>query len=119
MIALYIALGLLAAFLLTIMVRALLFVPPRPATAAAGEMEIDHMRLTASLQAMIRIPTISYAEEGRADQKQFDRFVGLLRTLPQGLCPGWFSQAGQNALLRISRSIPASPPSSWPLDVCG
>lgn len=100
MIALYIALGLLAAFLLTIMVRALLFVPPRPVSAAAGEMEIDHLRLTASLQAMIRIPTISYAEEGRADQQQFDRFVGLLQdTYPRVFARAGFQKLGKNGLL--------------------
>ena len=100
MTALYIALGALVLFLLLLVARALLFVPKGLERAEAKPLDLDLNRLTQNLQAMVRIPTISYAEEGRADQAQFDRFVALLQdTYPRVFVAASLKKLGKNGLL--------------------
>ena len=72
-------LSLSGVFLLVIMLRAALFTPPAQEQVVSEKIALDEDRLARSLQAMVRIPTISYAENGKADQAQFDAFHGLLK----------------------------------------
>ena len=81
MLVVWILLPLLAMFLAVILVRAALFVPGQEAEETAETVDADADQLGGHLQAMIRLKTISYAEEERMDQEQFRQFRALLRQL--------------------------------------
>ena len=74
-------LAVLAALLAVIMARALLFVPPKLEAVPSEDIQADEGRLTRNLQAMLRLKTVSHAEEGLADEAQFAAFRELLSTL--------------------------------------
>lgn len=96
----WLPLSLLAAFLLVILLRAALFTPPRQQRVSTDGIALDEDRLTRSLQAMVRISTISYAEEGKADQSQFDAFRELLKArYPLVFDRCHFERVGKNGLL--------------------
>ena len=96
----WLPLSLLAAFLLVILLRAAMFTPPRQQRVSTEAIELDEDRLVLSLQAMVRIPTISYAEEGRANQAQFDAFQDLLKQrYPLVFARCHFERVGKNGLL--------------------
>lgn len=65
-----------------LLIRALRFAPQKEEEAPAGdEAAADELTLGEHLSRMIRKKTVSYAEEGRADQSQFEGFRALLKEL--------------------------------------
>lgn len=82
MLILWIIPAMAALFLLYIFIRAARFVPAKEAGAAAPlPVEADEKALGEHLGEMLRRKTVSYAEEGLADQAQFDSFRALLKEL--------------------------------------
>ena len=82
MLILWVIPALAALFLLYIFIRAIRFVPAKEAGAAAPlPVEADEKALGEHLGEMLRRKTVSYAEEGLADQAQFDSFRALLKEL--------------------------------------
>lgn len=65
-----------------LLIRALRFAPQKEEEAPAGdEAAADELTLGEHLSRMIRKKTVSYAEEGLADQSQFEGFRALLKEL--------------------------------------
>ena len=96
----WILLSLLLFFLSVILVRAALFVPGQEAKEAADTIDVDADQLGGHLQAMIRLKTISYAEEDRMDRQQFLQFRSLLRQLyPTVFECCRYEQVGRNGML--------------------
>jgi len=109
---LYALLALLAAFLALITPRALRFVPPPRESAKAEDIPADAERLARHLQAMLRLKTVSYPEEGRAEAAQFAAFRDLLKTLyPLVHARCQAELHGQNGLLYHLRGQVDGPPS--------
>lgn len=82
MLILWIIPVLAALFLCYIFIRAARFVPAKEAgTAAPQPVEADEKALGEHLGEMLRRKTVSHAEEGLADQAQFESFRNLLREL--------------------------------------
>lgn len=70
-----IALCLLAAVVIS---RTLAFRPQAEAPVAPAEASFDADKAVSDLQALIRCPTVSYADKSLEDQAAFERLVGLL-----------------------------------------
>ncbi len=71
-------LALLAAWLVCITARAVRFRSPTAAPAAPDEANVDTERAVKNLADMIRCRTVSYDDEARVDQGEFDKFRALL-----------------------------------------
>ena len=74
MIALYVVLALLLAFVALLVIRALRFVPEKQSATSAPDIQVDENRLAEHLSKMLQVPTVSYTEAGRADAQAFERF---------------------------------------------
>lgn len=112
MIALYVVLALLLAFVALLVIRALRFVPEKQSATSAPDIQVDENRLAEHLSKMLQVPTVSYTEAGRADAQAFERFRELLKTL----YPKLHQQAppervGENGLLFHIRGKSAEKPS--------
>ena len=69
---------LLAAFVLTLVVRALLFVPRKREAVPAADVTVNETRALENFQAMIRCRTLSYDDPSLQDEKEFEKFRALL-----------------------------------------
>ena len=76
-----ILLGAIVLFLMVIVLRALRFRPGAEQKAEPAPVAADGEKAIADLQAMIRCKTVSYYQEGLADEAEFERFRALLKTL--------------------------------------
>lgn len=101
---------LFAAYLLA---RALRFAPQKEEEAPAGdEAAADELTLGEHLSRMIRKKTVSYAEEGLADQSQFEGFRALLKELYPSVFERFESEIiGRNGLLLRLRGRGEAEPS--------
>ena len=78
---LFIPLGLIAAFLAVILIRAAMF-RPRPQEAGSQEtVSFDKDAAVASLAELIKCKTISYDDHSKEDDAQFQKLVSMLPTL--------------------------------------
>ncbi|MEG1523800.1 MAG: M20 family peptidase [Clostridia bacterium] len=92
--------GLLALWLIVILVRAISFRPKVQAAPAVDEAEVDENRAIESLQKMIQCKTISYFDEALIDESEFDRFRALLvERFPRVYAACKFERIGQSGLL--------------------
>ncbi len=69
---------LLAAFVLTLVLRALLFVPRKREAVPAADVTVNETRALDNFQAMIRCRTLSYDDPSLQDEKEFEKFRALL-----------------------------------------
>ncbi len=101
MLIVWMALALILALLLYVLIRAVLFVPPREEKPEPAKLvAADEETLGAHLRDMLRRRTVSYAEEGLADQAEFDSFQALLQTLYPSVFERFeFERVGKNGLL--------------------
>lgn len=81
MIALWIVLGLIAAWLLVIIIRAAMFTPKTQQPVTPTEEAIDERAVTAHMQALIRCHTVSYHDKALEDAAAFEALPELLKTL--------------------------------------
>lgn len=101
MTAVLVLLLLLLLFAGYLLIRALRFAPQKEEEAPAGdEAAADELTLGEHLSRMIRKKTVSYAEEGLADQRQFEGFRALLKELYPSVFDRFESEIiGKNGLL--------------------
>ncbi|MEA4910981.1 MAG: M20/M25/M40 family metallo-hydrolase [Oscillospiraceae bacterium] len=78
MVVLWIALGLLAALLAVVLVRAALFRPKKTQSAAPAPVEADERKAIDTLADMVRCKTVSSRDAALTDKKEFDKFRKLL-----------------------------------------
>ena len=69
---------LLAAFVLILVARALLFVPRKQEAVPAADAAVNESRAVDNFQAMIRCRTISYDDRSLQDEREFEKFRALL-----------------------------------------
>lgn len=87
-------------FLAVLLVRALRFVPPKEEAPGAEGIPADLSALGSRLQALLRVPTVSHPEPGKADQARFARFRALLVELyPRVFASCAYEEIGQNGIL--------------------
>ena len=79
MLALLIVLGVLALFLIIILVRTLLFKPKIEEQVASSDVTFDEEKASQHLAQMIRCKTVSSHDPSLVDKKEFDKFTKLLR----------------------------------------
>lgn len=80
MVILWIVLGLIAALLLVLVVRALLFKPKKEQRAAPEPVSFDEQRAVESLRQMVMCKTVSYHDRSKQDEAEFEKFRELLKT---------------------------------------
>lgn len=116
MLVLYILLGLLAAFLAVILVRAILFVPGKCNSSAPAPISFDKEAAVNSLAALVRCKTISYTDPSLEDNAEFQKLVTSLpslyprvydvcsvRELPdRGLLLRWPGRSSENPSVMMS-----------------
>lgn len=104
-------LSLLLLFLAVIVFRAVRFVPKAEPVETAEDIAADEARLTASLQSMLRIPTVSHADPAQNDAARFEEFRALLKRLyPTVFARCAYEQIGKNGiLLRLPGQSPDRP----------
>ena len=73
--------GVLAAFILFILVRALLFVPPKKAEREVETVSVDARWAAENLAEMVKCKTVSSFNKENEDEAEFSKFVSLLPTL--------------------------------------
>lgn len=81
MTVLWIILGLIAALLAVILLRAAAFRPKKEENRTYEDVSFDKARAIGALQTLIRFKTVSYREPGREDDAAFDGLVGSLPAL--------------------------------------
>ena len=81
MVALYIALGLIALFLLVLVIRALCFRPKAQPQAIRDAVMFDRDAAVSALQQLVRCKTISYNDKSLEDDAEFQKLIDLLPTL--------------------------------------
>ena len=81
MVALYIALGLIALFLLVLVIRALCFRPKAQPQAIRDAVMFDRDAAVSALQQLVRCKTISYNDKSLEDDGEFQKLIDLLPTL--------------------------------------
>ena len=94
------AIGILAAFVLILAIRAFLFRPYPQAEVPACTLAVDKERAVANLAKMVQCRTVSSKEEGRAEEGEFEKFRQLLPEnypLVHSHCEFW--RVGPNGLL--------------------
>lgn len=77
----YIIGGLIAAFLVVILIRAALFRPKTQPVAQPAPVEFDRQAATDALAALIRCKTVSYHDHSLEDDAEFEKLVSLLPDL--------------------------------------
>jgi len=77
----YVLLGLLAAFLAVILIRAALFRPRRQPETAAEAVEFDQDAPVEALAELIRCKTVSYNDPALEDNGEFEKLISLLPRL--------------------------------------
>ncbi len=88
MIALYVALGVLVAFLTVVIVRTLSFKPKKAVEPDRTEIVFDREKTVANLQALVKFKTVSYRNHSLEDDGEFE---GLVSKLPE-LYPNVFAK---------------------------
>lgn len=81
MTVLWVILGIVAAFLLVIIVRAIRFQPPQAEAANAAQITVDTERAVEHLASMVRLRTVSSRNPELVDESQFTAFQNLLTEL--------------------------------------
>ena len=81
MVALYIALGLIALFLLVLVIRALCFRPKAQPQAIRDAVMFDRDAAVSALQQLVRCKTISYNDKSLEDDAEFQKLIDLLPAL--------------------------------------
>ena len=76
---LWILLAALAVWLAVVLLRAAAFRPLPLPEPLPGEATVDKEKVTADMQAMIRLRTVSHSDESLTDFEEFRRFRALLR----------------------------------------
>ena len=100
MIALYIALGVLALFLLVVFARALAFKPPKREVRSVDKIEIDENEVAYRLSEMIKCKTVSSMDKSLEDEGEFDKFKALLPTLFKNVFSACeYTEIGDRAIL--------------------
>ena len=82
----FVVLGIVAAFLAVILIRALLFKPKAEPALEHEEICFDREAAVKALSELIRCKTVSYAEHELEDDAEFEKLIGLL----PGLYPNVF-----------------------------
>ncbi len=77
----YILLGLLAAFIAAILIRAACFQPKKQPQAPAQSVSFDKDGAVASLAALIRCKTVSHVDHSQEDDAEFEKLIAMLPTL--------------------------------------
>ncbi|MEA5050741.1 MAG: M20 family peptidase [Oscillospiraceae bacterium] len=78
MIVLWILLGIIAALLAVVLIRAAMFRPKDEPPAAPAPVEIDEQKAVGALADMVRCKTVSSRDEALTDVREFDKFRALL-----------------------------------------
>ena len=100
MLALYIALGAVALFLLVIAVRTLFFRPKAQPLVAEEEVTFNRDKAVNALGELVKCKTISYNDHSLEDDEEFRKLVGMLPTLyPRVFDVCSFRQLPDRALL--------------------
>ncbi|HHT16619.1 MAG TPA: M20/M25/M40 family metallo-hydrolase [Papillibacter sp.] len=81
MIALYIVLALIVAFIAVILIRAARFKPPAERSEVPEEVAFDREGAVSALQELVRCRTVSYYDHTLEDDAEFEKFIALLPTL--------------------------------------
>jgi carboxypeptidase PM20D1 len=81
MVALYIILALIIAFLAVILIRAAMFRPPSEKERKPEEINFDGDAAVTALQELVRCRTVSYHDPSLEDDAEFEKLVGLLPKL--------------------------------------
>lgn len=79
MIILWIVLGLLALFLIILVIRALMFTPEKMGETVASEIETNHEKIVQDMQDFIRCKTVSNRDESKVDRAEFVKFENLIK----------------------------------------
>ena len=96
----YIILGLIAAFLAVILLRAACFNPKKQAAVDSTPVEFDKDASVEALAELIRCKTISYNDHALEDDGEFEKLIGLLPKLyPHVFKVCTFTQLPDRALL--------------------
>ena len=74
----FVVLGIVAAFLAVILIRALLFKPKAEPALEHEEICFDREAAVKALAELIRCKTVSYAEHELEDDAEFEKLIGLL-----------------------------------------
>ena len=77
----FIILGLIALFLLVLVLRALSFTPKTEVLTEAEEISFDKEKATDALAQLVRCKTISYNDPAMEDDAEFRKLIDLLPTL--------------------------------------
>ena len=96
---------------MVLLARTLAFRPQKEALPEPAAIQVDQARLADSLQAMLRVPTISYPEKEKEDRAAFAQFKALLRTrYPLAFQHCSYEELGTNGiLLHLSGKSAAQP----------
>jgi len=81
MVALYIVLGLIVAFLAVVLIRTALFRPPAEERKTPQPVEFDREGAVEALRELIRCRTVSFYDSSLEDDNEFDKLVNLLPKL--------------------------------------
>lgn len=81
MIALFIILGIIIAFLAVILIRTAGFKVTEEEKTDYGEIEFDRNKTVENLQQLVQCKTVSYREEGLEDLAEFEKLYNLLPEL--------------------------------------
>ena len=77
----YVILGLVAAFLAVIVLRALLFKPKAQPEISAQPVQVDAQTAVHNLQQLVQCKTISYNDHALEDEAEFQKLIDLLPKL--------------------------------------
>ena len=67
-----------AAFLLIILIRALLFNPPKTTQLNEEKIDTDKQKIIQDMSDMIKCKTVSNRDESLVDKREFEKFINLL-----------------------------------------
>ena len=81
MIGLYIALGLLAVLIITVLIRTFLFTPKPQPKCSDEEIEFNKKKAVEDLQELVRCKTVSYYDSSLEDDEEFSKLKSLLPKL--------------------------------------
>ena len=81
MIVVYVILGVLVLFLLTLVIRALCFNPKAQPAVSEEAVNFDQVGAVRALQQLIRCKTISYNDKALEDETEFQKLIDLLPSL--------------------------------------
>lgn len=87
-------------FLAVVLIRTLRFKPAVTEPANPEEPDLPRDKIIADMQDMIRCKTVSYHDESKIDQKEFDKFVHLLEErFPKMHAAASLTKIGKSGLL--------------------